>query len=142
MSSKLLMRACTEPPRFLILQQVRVCLSALTNLTHHLMYRLAVQTGLRSEELRSFPAKYIFDPSRRDDTKASAAYRMRLNPSDMALKGGRARTIDVPTLLLADLWRYLVLKRPRRARTMRQEQPQVNEVIDALDRVNLRAAKQ
>jgi integrase/recombinase XerD len=77
---------------------------------------MASQMGLRSEELRSFPIMHLFDPTRRADLAGKATYRMRLSPADMALKGGKARSIDVPVPLLTDLWRYLVLERPRRAR--------------------------
>jgi len=115
-SSALLMRESTAPIRLLTLEQCKTCLTTLTNVTHHLMFRLGVQVGLRSEELRTLPTKYVFDPMRRPDLAGKAAYRMRLTPADMALKGGKARTIDVPILLLADLWRYLVLERPKRAR--------------------------
>ena len=80
------------------------------------MFRLGLQTGLRSEEIRSFPAKYVFDPMRRAEVIGKAKYRMRLSPADMSLKGSKARSIDIPVPLLADLWSYLVMERPRRAR--------------------------
>jgi site-specific recombinase XerD len=115
-SSALLMRESTAPIRLLTLEQCKICLKALTNITHHLMFRLSVQTGLRSEELRTFPMKYVFDPMRRSDLTGKAACRMRLSPQEMALKGSKARTIDVPIALLAELWRYVILERPKRAR--------------------------
>lgn len=115
-SSALLTREDKAPIRALTLEQCKMCLTALTNTTHRLMFQLGVQTGLRSEELRTFPVKYVFDPMRRRDLDGKAMYRMRLSPADMALKGSRARTIDVPLALLTDLWRYAILERPRRAR--------------------------
>lgn len=115
-SSALLMREGAAPIRLLTLEQCKTCLTALTNLTHQLIFRLGVQTGLRSEELRTLPVKYVFDPMHRSDLKGKAAYRMRLSAADMALKGGKARTIDVPIPLLADLWRYIIFERPKRAR--------------------------
>jgi integrase/recombinase XerD len=115
-SSALLMRESAAPIRVLTIEQCRACLQALANTTHHLMFRLGAQTGLRSEELRTFPVKYVFDPMRRPDLTGKAAYRMRLSPTDMALKGSRARSIDVPIPLLTDLWRYAILERPKRAR--------------------------
>jgi integrase/recombinase XerD len=105
--SALLMRESAAPIRLLTLEQCKVCLNALTNITHRLLFRLGVQTGLRSEELRTFPMKYVFDPMRRSDLTGKAAYRMRLSPAEMALKGSKARTIDVPVPLLAELWRYV-----------------------------------
>jgi integrase/recombinase XerD len=120
-SSQLLMRESSEPLRLLTLEQGKKCLAALSNPTHHLMFRFAAQTGLRSEELRSFPVKYLFDPTRRAEVASKAAYRMRLSPADMALKGDKARSIDVPVALLTDLWRYLILERPKRARQATDE---------------------
>lgn len=115
-SSQLLMRESVEPLRILTLDQCQTCLATLPNVTHRLMFRVALQTGLRSEEIRSFPAKYVFDPMRRKELIGKAKYRMRLSPADMRLKGSKSRSIDIPVPLLADLWRYLVMERPRRAR--------------------------
>jgi integrase/recombinase XerD len=115
-SSALVMRESTAPIRLLTLEQCKACLNGLTNITHRLMFRLGVQTGLRSEELRTFPMKYVFDPTRRVDLTGKAACRMRLSPQEMALKGSKARAIDVPLALLSELWRYVVLERPKRAR--------------------------
>jgi integrase len=115
-SSQLLMREFVEPFRMLTLDQCKTCLAALSNTTHRLMFRLGLQTGLRNEEIRSFPTKYVFDPMRRAELVGKAKYRMRLSPADMCLKGSKARSIDVPVPLLTDLWRYVVMERPRRAR--------------------------
>ena len=115
-SSQLLMREFVEPFRILTLDQCKRCLTMLSNTTHRLIFRLGLQTGLRSEEIRSFPLKYIFDPMRRADLVRKAKYRMRLSPADMCLKGSKARAIDVPVPLLVDLWRYAVMERQRRAR--------------------------
>jgi site-specific recombinase XerC len=79
------------------------------------MFRVGLPTGLRNEEIRTFPRKYVFDPKRRSEVVGKAKYRMRLSPSDMCLKGSKGRSIDVPVSLLADLWRYVVMGRPRRA---------------------------
>jgi integrase/recombinase XerD len=89
-------RESTAPIRLLTLEQCKVCLKALTKITHHLMFRLRVQTGLGSEELRTFPMKCVFDPMRRSDFTGKAAYRMRLSPAEMALKGSKGRTIMCP----------------------------------------------
>lgn len=115
-TSQLLMRESAEPLRLLTLEQCKACLKVLSNPTHRMMFRLPSQTGLRSAELRSFPVKYLFDPMRRADLAGKASYRMRLSPNDMSLKGGKVRSIDVPLPLLTDLWAYLILERPRRAR--------------------------
>lgn len=116
-SSHLLMREPVEPLRILTLDQCKTCLAALSNVTHRLMFRLGLQTGLRNEEIRSFPANYAFDPMRRAALYGKAKYRMRLSPADMCLKGSKVRSIDVPVPLLADLWTYVVMERPRRARS-------------------------
>lgn len=66
-SPDILLRETKLAIKFLTKEQVGICLGQLSNITHHLMFRLMVQTGLRQIECRTFPERYIFDPSRRPD---------------------------------------------------------------------------
>lgn len=115
-SSSVMLKEATAPVKFLTASQFRHCLDVIDNPTHRLMFRLALQTGLRSEEFRSFPEKYIFDPSRRKDLQGQAKIRVILHPADMQLKGNRSRDIDIAVPLMEDLWSYSIFQRPNRAR--------------------------
>ena len=96
-----LLREDKKPPEFLTREQVQLCLTDLSNQTHHLMFALMVRTGLRQVECRTFPARYVFDPARRKDLVRGQFIRLALKPRDMKLKFNQSRDIDVPYSLLA-----------------------------------------
>ncbi len=120
-TSSVLLKEPTVPIKFLTKQQFMRCLHVIENPVHRLMFRFALQTGLRSEEFRSFPEKYIFDPSRRKDLHGQAKIRVTLHPADMQLKGNRTRDIDIPLPLMEDLWAYSVFLRQARAKQGRAQ---------------------
>ena len=110
--------ALPEPvavPQFLTMDQVMACLDQLPNPTHRLMFELMVRCGLRQVECRSLPMSYLCNPDRRTDLRGRRTIRVRLDPQHMSLKHGRARSIDVPTDLMEDLWWYVVRHRRVRA---------------------------
>jgi integrase/recombinase XerD len=51
-------------PRFLSGEQSRTLLAAATNPHHRMIIRLGLGSGLRKEELATFPRAYVFDPDR------------------------------------------------------------------------------
>jgi integrase/recombinase XerD len=89
--------------------QIHEFLGAIKKPTQHLIARLALQTGLRKEELCSFPLKYVQDPAARSFITSQIS--VKLDARDMRLKGNKSRTIDVPLGLMADLWQYTLHKR-------------------------------
>lgn len=96
--------------------QVITLLRSIENPTHKLMVRLALATGIRREEIATFPLKYIFNPASRAaekgaSDKLSGSVRLHLNPQDMAIKNNHERAIDVPVALMADLWQYVLHER-------------------------------
>ena len=93
--------------------QVRVLLSSITNREHLLITRLALATGLRKQELLTFPVKYIRNPS--EFTGSKYHVRVNLDPSEMSLKGNKPRGIDIPSALMSDLWKYVQLERGKRS---------------------------
>jgi site-specific recombinase XerD len=103
-------------PKFLTNTQVKVCWEALSNVTHRLMFELMVRTGLRQVECRTFPEKYVFDPSRRKDLVKGQKIRIELDSRDMKLKNNKPRPIDLPYDLMEDLWAYSVRHRQKRER--------------------------
>lgn len=92
--------------------QIKQFLSAIQNPTQHLIARLGLQTGLRKDELCSFPLKYVQNPQNQPSIKSQ--FSVSLDPRDMKLKGNKPRTIDVPTGLMADLWQYTLHERNKR----------------------------
>ena len=105
--------------RILTKEQVGECLEHLPNITHRFMFELMVRTGLRQIECRTFPEKYLFDPSRRPDVVAGQKIRVALKPQDMKLKFDRPREIDVPYDLMENLWWYAARHRQKRENNQR-----------------------
>lgn len=102
--------------KFLTKEQARVCLSQLDNETHRRMFELMVRTGLRQIECRTFPEKYLFDPTKRRDLVEGRMIRVHLDPRDMKTKYDKEREIDMPYALMEDLWWYSVRQRVKRER--------------------------
>ncbi|MDR5900145.1 site-specific integrase [Halomonas vilamensis] len=95
--------------RLLSKHQSRDLLDALSNPTHKLIVRLALTTGMRREELATFPLKYVINPV--TYTKHRSFIRVNLDPRDMAIKGNQSRGIDVPRTVMEDLWQYVLDRR-------------------------------
>lgn len=93
--------------------QVKELLSSIKNTEHKLITRLALATGLRKQELLTFPTKYIVNPASLSGSRFHV--RINLKPEDMILKGSKPRGIDIPISLMKDLWRYIQLERGARA---------------------------
>lgn len=113
-------------PDFLTTGQIKLLLAAVSNPHHRLMIRLALQTGLRREEIATFPAAYVFDPDRRRTTTRNV--RLRLDPRDghgMCTKGSRVRDIYMSRKLMRDLHHYVVHTRGQRAFLSPSKSPQL-----------------
>jgi integrase/recombinase XerD len=103
-------------PKFLSKQQVKALLAATTNSHHLMMTRMALQTGLRREEIATFPLAYVFNPDARHGNGRNV--RVSLDPFDgtgMKTKGNKARDIWISRRFMAELYRYSVLMRGERA---------------------------
>lgn len=112
--ASVLLREHRSPIKFLTAEQVQVCRRHLTNPSHRTLFELMLRSGLRSCEARTFPAKYVFIPSGRQDLFRGQVIRLDLNPQDMTIKFGRPRTIDVPWSLMEDMISYKNLEREMR----------------------------
>lgn len=88
--------------------EVKKLMSHKCFISQHLIFRLAVQTGMRKEELLTFPESYIKDPSTK---RGGALVTVRLNPVDMETKGSRERDIHIPMPLYERLWQYKIHER-------------------------------
>lgn len=102
--------------KFLDRDQANALLSAAQNIHHKMLIRFALQTGLRRDEIASFPAAYIQQAA--NNIKAEHYVPIRLNPRDgtgMRTKGAKERTVFVPRSLVRDLQYYCKQNRGERA---------------------------
>ncbi|MBL8256281.1 MAG: tyrosine-type recombinase/integrase [Pseudoxanthomonas mexicana] len=107
------LRASKHIPKILSASEVIAFLRGFKNETLRLMARLQVETGIRVEELTTFPCSYVVDP---DSIAGRPSFIVvRLSPADMATKGAVERTIHVPRSLMSSLWLYVLTQRPSRA---------------------------
>jgi len=98
--------------KVLSVSEVKAFLGALTNRTHRLMARLQLTTGIRVEELVTFPRAYVVDPRSRPEARHFFA--VRLAAADMSTKGSVERVIHVPRDVMAELWAFAALERNKR----------------------------
>jgi len=89
-------------------EQIADLLNAIRNPTIRLIVRLGLLTGLRKEELLTFPVKYVTSPKL---TSARSHIVVELKPQEMSLKGSKGRSIHVPISLMHDLWDYAIYDR-------------------------------
>ena len=109
MTPNVMLRETKEPIKLLSKEQVKILLEAIKNPSHKLMVRLALQTGLRKEEIATFPQKYVVNPAAKAHIKNMVC--VVLDPRDMRTKGSKSRKIHVPRLLMEDLWQYVIHER-------------------------------
>lgn len=103
-------------PKFLSMAQAKSFLAAVENPHHRIMIQLALRTGLRRNELATFPVAYVFDPDKTGRTEHNL--RIRLDPFDgsgMETKGSKARDIWVSRKFMAELYHYVSKVRGERA---------------------------
>ncbi|NMZ11860.1 site-specific integrase [Pseudomonas proteolytica] len=103
-------------PKFLPISEIKSLLASVENPHHRMMMRLALHTGLRREELATFPMEYVFDPEKAGRTERNL--RLRLDPFDgsgMVTKGSKPRDVFVSRKFLAELYRYASKVRGERA---------------------------
>jgi integrase len=103
-------------PKFLSKSEVQALLAAADNPHHRMILRLGLQTGLRREEIATFPLAYVFDPDAAGRTERNI--RIHLDPQDghgMRTKGSKPRDIYVSRSFLKDLHFYVVHQRGERS---------------------------
>lgn len=103
-------------PKFLSTSEVRALLGAASNPHHKMMIRFGLQTGLRREEIATFPLAYVFDPDAVG--RAERNVLIHLDPQDghgMRTKGSKLREIFVSRTFLKDLHFYAMHQRGERS---------------------------
>ena len=111
-----------KPKKYLTLEQSMNLLTAPMNPHHRMIIRLALGSGLRREELATFPVGYVLDPDRRPSSSRNVS--IVLDPEDgngMKTKGSKARQIWITKALMRDLHHYVVHRRGERASISTQE---------------------
>lgn len=108
-------------PKFLTKTAMYALLGATTNPHHLMMLRLALQTGLRREEIATFPLVYLVDAKSAQPDERNL--RITLDPLDgsgMQTKGSRRRKIIMSRRLMQDLRNYVKHFRGERAGLRKQ----------------------
>lgn len=103
-------------PKFLSLAEVKSLLAATDNPHHRMMMRLALHTGLRREEIASFPLSSVFDPDKA--SRSERNIRVHLDPFDgsgMRTKGSKVRSIFISRVFMSELYRYVSTARGERS---------------------------
>ncbi|MGE8327118.1 tyrosine-type recombinase/integrase [Pseudomonas urmiensis] len=115
-SNDLLPRKDKRLPKFLSPSKVLSLLNSISNPHHYMMVKFALSTGLRREELATFPLCYIFDPDQKNQNKRN--FVISIDPSDgsgIKTKGSKARDIYISRRLLAETTRYIQKQRNERS---------------------------
>ena len=114
-SPDVMLKEKTSSLQILTKQEVKTLLAHKTFISQHLIYRMAVQTGMRKKELLTFPSSYIQDPATK---RGKAIVPVVLDSKDMAVKNGqggtkgnKSRTIHIPIGLYERLWQYKLHER-------------------------------
>lgn len=116
-------RAQRKLIKYLTRDQAAALIAAATNPHHRIIIRLALGSGLRREELATFPTSYVANA--RASRLATNNVRIMLDPSDgsgMKTKGDNPRTIFITRRLLDELHHYLVHWRGERASLSDEEE--------------------
>lgn len=100
-----------EPLLVLTRGQIETVLSGVNNPTHRAVLYLGLNTGLRAEELVSFPKKYVVDCSKFSSKVKTVS--VNLDPADMNIKNNKRRTVRVSVGCMNILWQYREGIRPR-----------------------------
>ncbi|PIB45228.1 integrase [Pseudomonas sp. 2822-15] len=103
-------------PKFLSMSQTKSLLAVSDNPHHRIMIQLALRTGMRRNELATFPVAYVFDPDKAGRTERNLC--IRLDPFDgsgMETKGSKDRDIRISRKFMAELYRYVTKLRGERA---------------------------
>ncbi|MCS8129891.1 site-specific integrase [Pseudomonas aeruginosa] len=112
----LMPRRQKSQPKFLSIAEIKALMTAVENPHHRMMMNLALRTGLRREEIATFPLSCVFDPDKSRRTERN--FEVYLDPFDgggIETKGSKPRAIRISRKLMAELYRYVAKIRGERA---------------------------
>lgn len=116
MANDVMPRSHKALPKFLSMAEIKSLMATADNPHHQIIMRLALHTGLRREEIATFPLAYVFDPDKAGRTERNL--RIPLDPFDgsgMVTKRSKPRYIYVSRKFMAELYRYVTKVRGERA---------------------------
>lgn len=116
MANDVMPRAHRVLPKFLSMDEIRALLQAAENPHHRMMILFGLQTGLRREEIATFPLAYITDTDK--NSRRERNILISLDPFDghgMLTKGSMPRNIYLSRSFLSELHRYVVQVRGERS---------------------------
>lgn len=116
MANDIMPRLHRTLPKFLSMTEIKVLLAMAENPHHRMIIRLGLHTGLRREEIASFPLAYILDSDKANSRQRNI--RIRLDPNDgngMLTKGSKPRDIYISRRFVDELRRYVVQIRGERS---------------------------
>jgi len=126
-SSELRLPTQKPIPKVLSLEQCRELLAAPLSKTIRTATWLMLCTGMRNEECRTFPSKYVFDPI---GLNRNHRIRIDLDPRDMKIKGGKPRSVYVTWQMMATLHSYSKFgEGPVRARLAEEKNGQPPSIL-------------
>lgn len=108
--------------KFLTAGESNRLLRSAENVHHHAIIRMGLKTGLRREELATFPVSYVFDPEKAGISARNV--RVTLDPGDgsgMQTKGSKPRVIYMSRELMKYLHHYVIHHRGERASLSRED---------------------
>ena len=106
-------------PQFLIKEQARKFINALSPRRNQLMAYLMLLCGLRREEVVGLNQRVLPNPSGHPSNRG---LKMVLDPKLTPTKGSKARWVLVPYPLAIELWEYMHWQRPKLAALYRNKQ--------------------
>ncbi len=116
MANDVMPRTHSVLPKFLCMDEIRALLQAAENPHHRMMLLFGLRTGLRREEIATFPLAYISDTDKNGRRERNIL--ISLNPLDghgMLTKGNMPRNIYLSRRFLSELHRYVVQVRGERS---------------------------
>ncbi len=116
MANDVMPRAHRVLPKFLSMDEIRALLQAAENPHHRMMMLFGLRTGLRREEIATFPLVYISDTDKNGRRERNIL--INLDPFDghgMLTKGSMPRNIYLSRRFLSELHRYVVQVRGERS---------------------------
>lgn len=103
-------------PKHLSLQDAHVVIRALPNIRAQLMGKLALQTGMRREEICLLPISVVQKAEKVALSSRDISKPVPLDLPAEICKGNKPRTVFISTILLDELRKYRTLVRPKAAK--------------------------
>lgn len=102
-----------EEPAFLSAEQLYTARQRIRFTSQRLLFDLMARVGLRNEEARTFPVKYVVDSTNAQSVPPRSPILVKLDPRDMDIKFDKPRIVEIPITLMEDMHVYTLFERRR-----------------------------